>query len=95
MDLLVPGGDAASFAAWARDLRMILRAQDLPVAEGDANFGDAAAQRKAVTSIYFSVTVPYREAVEGCKTVTEAFAACEAKVKEFAADLAKAMADDK
>ena len=87
--MLVPGDDAEGFAAWARDLRMILRSQDLSAAVDDANFFDAAAQRKALTSIYFSVTVPFREAVEGCTTAVEAFGKLEAKVKEFSEAMAK------
>ncbi len=93
--MLVPDDDAEGFAAWARDMRMILRSQDLAAAATDAGLDDAAAQRKAVTAIYFSVTTPFRAAVEGCATAPEAFDRLEAKVREFSEAVDKIVKGDK
>lgn len=83
VDMLVPDDDAAAFAAWARDMRMILRSQGLGRTVDDAGFADEEAQRRAVTSIYFSVTAPFREAVEAAGTAVEAFKRLEGEVEKF------------
>ena len=95
VDMLVPDDSADGFAAWARDMRMILRAQGLGACVDDAASADAAAQRRAVTSVYFSVTVPFRAAVEGAATAGEAFAKLEAEVQKFGKALEEAIKEDK